>query len=366
MAGPATRIADPHPPSERPARAVGALLGCAVGDALGLPYEGLSPRRAARLLGPPNRMRLLAGRGMVSDDTEQSCLALQSWCEAPAEPQRFALALSRRLRWWLLALPAGVGMATLRALLRAWLGFGPGRSGVWSAGNGAAMRSVVLGAVINDPQQLRQYIEASAGITHRDPLAAEAAWLAALAAWCAARGELDPVAYRRQLALAGPVSHTAQRWLDAVDASLAHGQSTPAFAASQGWASGVSGYVGQTLPVVLHSCFSHPDDYRGAVSAAIACGGDADTTAAICGAILGARVGEAGIPAEWRASLLEWPRNIDWMRRLAEASAKALEQDSDIDPPRLSPLQLLGLPLRNLGFLTVVLVHGLRRALPPW
>ncbi|HET6883416.1 MAG TPA: ADP-ribosylglycohydrolase family protein [Pirellulales bacterium] len=44
---------------------VGSLLGMAVGDALGLPYEGLSPRRAARLLGPPTRYRLLFGRGIV-------------------------------------------------------------------------------------------------------------------------------------------------------------------------------------------------------------------------------------------------------------------------------------------------------------
>ncbi|MEP2308217.1 ADP-ribosylglycohydrolase family protein, partial [Rhodopirellula bahusiensis] len=31
---------------------VGCLFGTAVGDALGLPYEGVSPQRAERLLGP--------------------------------------------------------------------------------------------------------------------------------------------------------------------------------------------------------------------------------------------------------------------------------------------------------------------------
>jgi len=45
---------------------VGSLLGTAVGDALGLPYEGLSPRRAERMLGTPDRYRFVPGRGMVS------------------------------------------------------------------------------------------------------------------------------------------------------------------------------------------------------------------------------------------------------------------------------------------------------------
>ncbi len=33
--------------------AIGSLLGTAIGDALGLPYENLSPRRARKLFGPP-------------------------------------------------------------------------------------------------------------------------------------------------------------------------------------------------------------------------------------------------------------------------------------------------------------------------
>ena len=32
---------------------VGSLLGTAIGDALGLPYEGIAPARAARMLGEP-------------------------------------------------------------------------------------------------------------------------------------------------------------------------------------------------------------------------------------------------------------------------------------------------------------------------
>src|SRR5690242_17947246 len=44
----------------------GCLTGTAVGDALGLPTEGLSPRRARRLFPDVDRYHFLFGRGMFS------------------------------------------------------------------------------------------------------------------------------------------------------------------------------------------------------------------------------------------------------------------------------------------------------------
>jgi ADP-ribosylglycohydrolase len=57
---------------------VGCILGTAVGDALGLPCEGLHPRRAARMLKDPARNHFLLGKGMVSDDTEHTCMVAQA------------------------------------------------------------------------------------------------------------------------------------------------------------------------------------------------------------------------------------------------------------------------------------------------
>lgn len=91
---------------------VGCLLGTAVGDALGLPYEGLSPRRARRLLGPPTQYRLLSNRGMVSDDTEHACMVAQSLIASGGDAERFGSELGRRLRLWVLAAPAGIGLAS--------------------------------------------------------------------------------------------------------------------------------------------------------------------------------------------------------------------------------------------------------------
>lgn len=108
---------------------VGCLLGTAVGDALGLPYEGLSRERAGRLLGPPGRYRFCFGRGMVSDDTDHTCLVAQALVQSRGDAKRFQAVLARGLKFWLLGAPAGIGLATLRALLRLLVGVPPDRSG---------------------------------------------------------------------------------------------------------------------------------------------------------------------------------------------------------------------------------------------
>ena len=110
-------------------RLAGILLGTAVGDALGLPAEGLSPRRRRRLMPGPWRHRLLFGRGMVSDDTEHTLFVAQSLLRYPTDADAFQRRLAWRLRWWFAGLPAGVGMATARACVKLWLGSRPVEAG---------------------------------------------------------------------------------------------------------------------------------------------------------------------------------------------------------------------------------------------
>ena len=52
--------------------------------------------------------------------------------------------------------------------------------------------------------------------------------------------------------------------------------------------------VAWSLYAFLHS----PDDYLDAVCTAIAAGGDTDTTAAMTGAMAGARLGPSGLPPD--------------------------------------------------------------------
>src|SRR4051812_24774996 len=101
---------------------VGCLLGTAVGDALGLWCEGMTPARQRRFHAEPDRPHFLFGRGMLSDDTEHACMTAQALVVSAGDERRFLRSLGWRLRWWLLGLPAGIGRATARSIVKLWLG----------------------------------------------------------------------------------------------------------------------------------------------------------------------------------------------------------------------------------------------------
>ncbi|MGA2244913.1 MAG: ADP-ribosylglycohydrolase family protein [Verrucomicrobiota bacterium] len=130
----------------------GLLLGTAVGDALGLPAENLSADKIRRRWRGQWRMRLLFGRGMVSDDTEHTLMVAQALLAQPKDATAFQRTLAWKFRFWFIGLPGGVGLATAKACLKLWIGFPPGKSAVNSAGSGPAMRSAILGAYIADTQ----------------------------------------------------------------------------------------------------------------------------------------------------------------------------------------------------------------------
>jgi ADP-ribosylglycohydrolase len=345
---------------------IGCLLGTAVGDALGLPYEGMSRQRGARLLGAPDRHRFLLGRGMVSDDTEHTCMVAQALIASAGDPDRFAHRLARRLRWWLLGLPAGIGRATLRACIKLWLGFSPRHSGVYSAGNGPAMRSAILGAAIADLPRLCELVRISARITHTDPRGERGALAVALAAHLArSQPAVEGALYLSSLRalLPGPSDDELLGLLERVVQSVAAGRSLDSFALAQGWKKGVSGYVCHTVPAAIHAWLSYPRDFQAGVTAVIRCGGDTDSTAAIVGGIIGAAVGKDGIPAGWLDRLCEWPRTVAWMEHLGTTLEQALALGQPARPPRLSAAGLLA---RNGVFLLAVLGHVARRCLPPY
>jgi ADP-ribosylglycohydrolase len=344
----------------------GALLGTAVGDALGLPREGLSPRRARRLFGDGLRHALLPGRGLLSDDTEHTCMLAQAFLASGGDLPRFTRSLAWRLRLWLLGLPAGVGLGTGRALVRLWVGFPPARSGVASAGNGPAMRAALLGLCLEGDDAVRSWVRAATRITHTDARAERAALLVAAAARHGARAGPEGVSVGTFLDEAAPLLDPPDaeltRLLDRLRSSVEGRESSAAFARAIGQERGVSGYAYATVPVALHAWLSHPADFRRALEEAVGLGGDADTVGAVTGAICGATVGDAGVPADWVGGIADWPRSVGWMRRLAAR----VEQRAQGVNARPLPLFWPALLPRNLLFLAVVLAHGFRRLLPPY
>jgi ADP-ribosyl-[dinitrogen reductase] hydrolase len=347
---------------------VGCLLGTAVGDSLGLPYEGISPRRGSRLFPDVGRHHLLFGKGMVSDDTEHACLVAQSLVRSRGELKEFERQLARSLRWWLLGLPAGVGLATLKSILKLWIGFPPNRSGTFSAGNGPAMRSPIIGiAMGNSVEDLRRFVMASTQITHSDPKAFYGALAVALAAYQSSTNpSVSSAIFLDEIAL-GLTEESAAEFIDLVKraaASAAKGEPVDAFAEAIGSTQGISGYIYHTVPCVLQVWFRYGADFSGGLQEIISAGGDTDTTGAILGAIIGAKVGKEGIPERWISAIVEWPKTISWMERLGVAVARTLagHGESSRCPGYFAP----GIVIRNLVFLFLVLAHGLRRLAPPY
>jgi ADP-ribosyl-[dinitrogen reductase] hydrolase len=221
---------------------------------------------------------------MVSDDTEHTCMTGQALLRAPEDVDAFAQSLAWRLRFWLLGLPAGMGRATLRAVVKLWLGWPPARSGVWSAGNGPVMRAALLGVCLGrDQNRLRAYVRASTRLTHTDPRAERGAFLIALAAHEGATQGPEGAGetFLRQARAALPdADEELQSLLGKLEGHLQRDAPTVELADALGLQRGISGYVYHTVPLALYCWLRHRGSFRRAIEEAIALGGDADSTGA--------------------------------------------------------------------------------------
>ncbi len=296
---------------------------------------------------------------MVSDDTDHAVMTAQALISSGGDVDLFGRSLGWRLRWWLLSLPAGLGLATLRACLKLWLGFPPMKSGVFSAGNGAAMRAAILGVYeCDDDARLWQLVRASSRITHTDPRAEQGAMAVALAARYSVTVNDDSFRGEDYLALTTPFvqDHDLAGKLQLAVQRADEGASAASFADELGLQRGVSGFVNHTVPVAIFCWLRHRHDFRAALEAAICLGGDTDTVGAIVGGLVGTRGREVIWPAEWELGSSHF-------KELAEALANSRASHRPATPPyRIWPLVLI----RNVCFAAIVLGHGFRRLLPPY
>ncbi len=153
-------------------RFVGAVLGCAVGDAMGAPFEGLWSTSI------PSADELLKGygefegypRGQYTDDTQLTLATIRA-IVASRGFDGYAVA-SAIAALWTSAEVVGPGGACTRAA-DAFLQGGDWRScgaPVGQAGNGTAMRMAALGVqfAADDPLPVSDLVDL-ARITHLDP-----------------------------------------------------------------------------------------------------------------------------------------------------------------------------------------------------
>ncbi len=311
-------------------------------------------------------MRFIFGRGMISDDTEHTLMVAQALLEHPDDVVGFQCCLAWKLRWWFVGFPAGVGLATAKACIKLWLGFSPTRSGVYSAGNGPAMRSAIIGAFFaTEPKQLEAFVRATTIITHSDPKAIVGAMaIAQLAAWSVRNPNAREPNLPEIFELLRTLSSELE-WTQIVESMYAacQQQTTVEELATRLGEKGVSGYIFHTVPVAVYAWLRHFGDFETGVTAALNCGGDADTVGAIAGALFGITVGDQDVPKKWLGTICDFPRSPALLARVADRLATLKTQKNrDGQVAYFWPALLI----RNVLFLGIVIAHGFRRMLPPY
>jgi ADP-ribosylglycohydrolase len=277
----------------RDLRALGAVLGSAVGDALGAPFEfGPEGAFSARfpVLGQGGEMCGGGGwdPGEATDDTQMAVLVGESLLE------RGGLELPdvfRRFQRWAAAEPKDIGLQT-----EAVLGSGDSwdlaaarhfQASQRAAGNGALMRAAPSAVYFARCGQEATMAAARriAALTHGD----RAAWEGTAVFHALVRAALDgrdPLAALPEILRAVHPDHRAR-----------YGT-----VLAPGWhpdlATEFNGAVWPCLGSAVWALRT-TESYEGAVRAAVDLGGDTDTVAAVTGGLAGAVYGADAVPERW-------------------------------------------------------------------
>ncbi|WP_327717434.1 ADP-ribosylglycohydrolase family protein [Streptomyces sp. NBC_00490] len=278
-------------------RALGAVIGSAVGDALGAPFEfGPEGAFSARFPHPGHGGEMCGGGGWepgeATDDTQMAVLVAESLLEHGGLelPDVF-----HRFRRWAAADPKDIGLQTEAVLssgdpwdLAAALHFQTSQRG---AGNGALMRAAPS-AVFFAPQGRESTMDAArrlSALTHGD----RAAWEGT-----AILHEL----IRTALTGADPLA--------ALPATLAavhpdHRERYATVLAPDWHPDRATEFNGAVWPCLGSAVWAlrTTSSYEEAVRAAIDLGGDTDTVAAVTGGLAGAVHGIEAVPARWTQAL---------------------------------------------------------------
>lgn len=282
-------------------RAVGAILGLAVGDALGAPFEF---RRAAQVPSPLPAFELgWMGRppGTWTDDT---AMARNLWtsllaCGGELDP---ADVMARHLAWAATD-PPDIGNQTRAALAEARRGTGEPARVVFelrgpevSAGNGSVMYCAPLGVVrANEPERLVDEAPVLSRLTHWDGRCQTACLAVTWAVAALVRGEGAEPAVRAALAVVADREGGAE--LEYLTAEA--GRARPLDGPDMGFTLFAAGIALQVA--------GEGRGFEEGLRHVVGLGGDTDTNAAVAGALLGAAHGAEAIPASWRAALADAP-----------------------------------------------------------
>jgi ADP-ribosylglycohydrolase len=290
-------------------RALGALTGLAVGDALGMPTQSMSRAAIAAAYGPVTGLLTAVAEqpiapsmpaGSITDDTEQAILLARLLIDGhgTVEPNVFAEAL---LGWEADMVRRGsadlLGPSTKLALSRLQDGVPAEEAGRTGTTNGAAMRVAPVGIATpsGNLHTLVDAVAATARVTHNTSLGIAAAAAVAAAVSAGVDGASLPEALdaaERAAVVGGERGHWAPggeiaarvHWARGWVRGMAHDAVADAVAR----VIGTSVASQESVVAAFALAEAMGDDPPAALRLAAGLGGDTDTVAAICGAMLGA------------------------------------------------------------------------------
>jgi ADP-ribosyl-[dinitrogen reductase] hydrolase len=259
-------------------RILGALVGLAIGDALGAPTENMTAAEIVARFPRGNACDPPFEPGEITDDTEMARLVARSLVAR----QRLDMEdIARRLVRLAEDSPSRLGPSTSRGIAAL-------RRGVpwWQAGavsepsSGALPRCAPLGLVLPEARIVSATV-ACCLPTHRHPLAIAAASaqnlllcrLVAGATWSDASASLDSGSYDLEGA-------------ETIRTALAAGTGPP-------------GAVAVLAEAV--ACVAQAPSAAAALIAAVSLGGDTDTRGAAVGVLAGSRWGANSLPQSWES-----------------------------------------------------------------
>jgi len=297
-------------------RALGAFYGLAIGDALGMPTQSMSRAAIAETYGPitgfvdavaeqPIAPGMAAGS--ITDDTEQAVLVARLAIEGHGhiEPKTFADALRE---WEADMIRRGsrdlLGPSTKRALDRLDAGVPAQEAGREGATNGAAMRITPIGIATPLGEDFLDAVVAASQVTHNTGLGiAAAAAVAAAVSSGVAGNDLATSLDEAERAAAAGARHGY--WVAGGDIAarirwargFVRGMDRAALADALTEVIGTSVAAQESVVAAVALAQALGEDPAAALTLAAEIGGDTDTVAAMCGAILGAHHGLSGLPA---------------------------------------------------------------------
>lgn len=290
----------------------GCLLGLAVGDALGAPYEALTDQDIFHRFGLPEAfIRNPSGDPLrYTDDTEMTIGVAESLIEhgeicGDELMRTFAANFHVERRY-------GRGASRLLETAREggdWKTLAETIMPGGSFGNGGAMRAAPVGLLFHrDPDRVWKEAGKSAKPTHRHPIGIEGARVMALAVSMAVTAEaIDRKAFLA--ALLERAKTEEFRWALKAAAKLRRGDSLAGL--------GSTVHAHRSVVTAVACFLSMPDDYEYAVGRAIGLGDDTDTLAAMTGALVGAFAGLKAVPVDRLAELENGEKGRDYIDGLA-------------------------------------------------